>query len=493
MEGKRTGRSGGFFGLSGPHPLLIALAAGLYPLLHYYNGNFDIADSWIQLLFMLGLCLGLPILLVCVSKFVFRLGFLRKFKSYRLTAVNLVVFFGLLGLLIFHLNKKELAVVLLVSALASFLLYRFLGKVIILQLLLAVMSFVTLIPRGWFVLNYDAEWTQTPDAITEVFFKQNPNVYVIQPDGYTNFTELRKAPYNHRDTTFENYLTETGFINYPNFRSNYYSTLTSNSSMFAMKHHYYQNTYPGNLKTYGSQEVIVGSQNNVLKTFKKNGYKTHLVTDNSFFLTNRKLSSFDHCNIDQSEVKLYDTGGISGVDIVEDFQKLLQGQSDTSNFYFIEKTIPSHIQYTKAASLGVEMERETYLERLEEANDWLTQLITLIHTYDTDPLIILVGDHGGYVGLSYVKEVEQIKLSPLEATSVFSSLLSIKWPQGLNAEGIEFRSNVNLFRQLFAVMSGDKQWLNNLEANESFVPLYDGEVPTFINILMMKEIRFLSK
>ena len=388
--------------------------------------------------------------------------------------VNLVVFFGLLGLLIFHFNKKELAVVLLVSALAGFILYRYLGKVIILQLLLGVMSFVTLIPRGWFVFNYDEGWTETPDAITEVVFRQNPNVYVIQPDGYTNFTELRKEPYNHSDRDFENYLTETGFVNYPNFRSNYYSTLTSNSSLFAMKHHYYQNTYPGNLKTYGSQEVIVGSQNNALKAFKKNGYKTHLVTDNSFFLTNRKLSGFDHCNIDQSEVKLYDTGGVSGVDIVEDFKELLREQSGTSNFYFIEKTIPSHIQYTKAASLGVEMERVTYLERLEKANDWLTQLITLIHKHDPDPLIILVGDHGGYVGLRYVKEVEHKKLSRLEATSVFSSLLSIKWPEGLSPQDIEFRSSVNLFRKLLVVMSGDKQWLNSLEANDSYVPLYDG-------------------
>jgi hypothetical protein len=479
MGGKEQPKRSGFFQASGPRPILIALAAGLYPLLHYYNGNFDIADSWVQFAFLTGLCLGVPLLLVCVSPYVFRIGFLQKFNKYRLTAINLAVFFGLLGLLIFHFNKKELAVLLLAAVALSFLVYRHLGKVVILQLLLAVMSFVTLIPRGWFVYNYDESWTETPDAITETTFLKTPNVYVIQPDGYTNFSELRRAPYNYNDRSFEDYLTETGFVNYPGFRSNYYSTLTSNSSMFAMKHHYYNNTYPGNLKTFGSQEVIVGEENNVLKTFKHNGYSTYLVTDNSFFLTNRKLSGFDRCNIDQSQVKLYDTGGISGVDIASDFEDYLKDQSNDSNFYFIEKTLPSHIQYTKAASLGVKMERETYLERLERSHEWLQELITLIHSYDDDPMIVLVGDHGGYVGLSYVKEVENKKLSEMEAISVFSTLLSIKWADGFTAEGIDFKSNVNLFRQLFAVMSGDRKLLENLEADASFVPLYEGGSASF--------------
>ncbi len=461
---------------------MAALAAGLYPFLHYYNGNFDIADTWVQFFFLIGLCLVLPVLLVLVFPFILKFSFLKRVRKTYLAGINFVMFVGLLGLLIFQFDKKIFALVLLGAGLLSFLLYKQLNKIVIIQLLLAVMSLVTLVPRLLFMHNYSSDWTLQPDQITAVKFKQTPNIYVIQPDGYANFSEMRKPPYNNEDKWFENWLLKHDFSNYENFRSNYYSTLTSNASLFAMKHHYYENTYPGNLKTYGSQEVIVGD-NAVLQTLKHNNYKTHLLTDNSFFLVNRKLKGYDYCNVPQHKVLLYDTGGVKGIDIVSDLEKSLQTQGDEPQFYFIEKTTPSHIMYTTERSLGVEGERTDYLRRLKKAHGWLTSLIQLIEKHDPKAMVVIVADHGGYVGLTSVKEVEKKKLNELETVSVFTSLLSIKWPENNEPTGIEFDTSVNLFRTLFSHLGEAPELLKNKEENGSYLPLYDGMSANYFQVL----------
>ena len=286
------------------YALKVSLAAGLYPFLHYYNGNFDMADSWLQFWFLVGICFVLPPILMVLTKFVFKIGVLRPLEKYRLAGVNLVVFFGLLAMLIFLGNKKEIAVVMLGGGLLSFLVYRYLNKIVVLQLVLAALSVVLLVPRLWFMATYSSDWTAISTPLKEVTLQTKPNIYVIQPDGYANFSHLDKPPYDFDNSQFEGWLAQQNFQNYPNFRSNYYSTLSSNSSLFAMKHHFYQNTYTGNLKTYGSQEVVVGPLNNTLNILENNGYTTHFITDNSYFLINGKQSNFDHCNIERQQIKL---------------------------------------------------------------------------------------------------------------------------------------------------------------------------------------------
>ena len=451
----------------------VALAAGLYPFLHYYNSNFDLADSFAQLAFLVAISFGIPFALVILSKYVFATTWLKKFEKYRLTAINLVVFFGLISLLVFLSNKKMMVAVMGAGGLLSFIFYRYLSKIVVIQFLLAILSFVTLVPRLWFMATYDTAWTTIEPSLQQIKLTHTPNIYVIQPDGYANFSHLNKPPYSYDNSAFESMLEEKGFVNYPRFRSNYYSTLTSNSSMFAMKHHYYQNTYPGNLKTYGSQEVVVGDYNNALKILENNTYKTHFITDNSYFLVNRKQKAFDYCNVDQAKVKLYDSGGVPYTDIVSDFSEVMKTLSTQPNFFFIEKTIPSHVTHEKGYTQGVAKERELYLERVELANQWLTELIDIIYEHDSNPMIVLVADHGGYVGLSYVQEVETRKINAEETISAFNSLLSIRWPNGITPVDIDILSNVNLFRSMFAVLGDDTSILAKAEPNTSYIPLYD--------------------
>lgn len=460
----------------------IALAAGLYPLLHYYNSNFDIADSAIQWAFLLGICVVFPL----VSVFVFPMLLKWKpnafLKKRYLASINMVVFFGLVALLVFMPNDKTLAVVLILAGLLGFVVYRWLWKIVILQLLLAVMSLITLVPRIGFLMEYSEDWALPSDQIAQTDFTQKPNIYVIQPDGYVNFSRIDQPPYFHNDLGFRDWLTDQGFTHYPDFRSNYYSTVATNSAMFAMRHHYYSNTYSGNLKTYGAQQVIVG-KNTTLDALKHNGYTTHLLTDNTFFLMNRKLAAYDHCNVPPHRMSMYDTGGVYGIDIAADLEASLRSQGTEPQFYFIEKTIPGHIMYTEGPSLGAAGEREAYFERMATTDEWLKTLIGHIDRFDPGALIVIVADHGGFVGLDFYKEAENRRLDEAEAWSAFSSLLAIRWPEGLQGDRLDIKSNVNLFRSLFSVLAQDPDLLNSLEDDGSYIPLYEGSRANFYQVL----------
>ncbi|MCZ6595139.1 MAG: hypothetical protein O6943_09525 [Bacteroidetes bacterium] len=458
--------------------ILAAVAAGLYPIIHYYNGNLEMADSWIQLLFLLGVGITLPTLLMLLSRPIFRIKPLQKLAKYRVAAINLSFFFGLLSMLIFLTNRKIIVLVFLGAVLLSFILYKYLKKIVIIQYILAFLSILTFVPKAGFALKHTNDWALPADDIVSTSFKKYPNIYVIQPDGYTSFSTLKKAPYNYLDTTFEEWLAGKSFVNYDDFRSNYYSTLTSNSSLFAMRHHYYGNTYKGNLKTFNSQEIIAGN-NMTIATLKNNNYKTHFLTDNSYILINRKMSHYDYCNIPNSKLSFYKPGRVRGVDIITDFEEVMQETSSSHNFFFIEKTIPGHIAHGKSASMGVDKEQERYLTRVEIAQDWMVDLIDIITKNDDNPMIIILSDHGGYVGLNYVKEVLQKELSPVEINSVFSSLLSIKWPSNEVPEDLEFKSSVNLFRTIFSYLSEDSSLLVNGEKDKSYLPYNDGSGISF--------------
>ena len=451
---------------------LVALASGLYPFLHYYNSNLSLVGSKEQLIFLIVFCLLLPQIIMAVSPFFVKLLKLEIIEKYRFVGLNIGIFISLLIILIFHFNKWMSLALAVTSLFIGLLLYKHLKKIIILQFLLVFMSFVTLIPKVYFAVNQDNQsWAKLPDSMIKAKLNKRPNIFLIQPDGYVNLSEINKEPYSYNNTKFENWLENNDFINYPGFKSNYYSTLTSNASMFAMKHHYYSNTDKNTLKTHKANHVIVGDENNVLRILKNNGYKTHLLTDNSFFLIDRTPLLFDFCNVPKSGISYYDTGAVNGVDILEDFETILDTLSKQHNFFFIEKTIPSHIMYTKRRSKGKEQERIEYFERLELANTWLKELVANINKFDKDAMIIIVADHGGYVGLDYTLEVINRKLDSKETMSCFSSMLSIKWPQDLYQPNLEFKSNVNLFRKVFYSLSNDNRFITNLESNTSYMPL----------------------
>lgn len=453
---------------------LVAFASGLYPFLHFYNGNLSMADSSTQCLMLAVLCFLLPLALIYIASIMVKIKPFNFFSSSYLSIINLSVFSMLLVRIIFHLRKEMSVVLLIIAIIIGFVIHKHLKKVVIIQLMLAIISLVTLTPKMIFALKQNNDdWDKVSKEMLEAKLIDRPNIFVIQPDGYVNSVDLKRPPYEYDNSEFEAWLSNHDFKDHENFRSNYYSTLTSNSSMFAMKHHYYSNTNPSTLKTHNANNVIIGNENNVLKILKNNQYQSYLITDNTYFLSNRRDLFFDYTNVPLDDVYYFNAGDLEGVDLLSDFTITLDTLTTATNFFFIEKTIPAHIAHSKRWSHGDTKEKMDYLDRLNDANSWLKSLITTILKYDENAMIVIVADHGGYVGLDYTSEINERQLSSEETISSFSSILSIKWPKKIDPEGLNFKTNVNLFRNIFYSLSKNDIFLKDQQENISFIPFFE--------------------
>ncbi|MCB0468975.1 MAG: sulfatase-like hydrolase/transferase, partial [Aequorivita sp.] len=322
-------------------------------------------------------------------------------------------------------------------------------------------------------LNYSKEWMIQPDGIETAVFKKKPNIYFIQPDGYVNFSEMKKGNYNIENTAFETFLTDNNFKNYPNFRSNYGATLPTNSSLFMMKHHYYNNGSDFT-ETIDARTVIV-SDNSVLRILKNNGYRTFLLTEQPYFLTNKPKLGYDFCNFSTEEISFVTTGLGNPRDVIKPFEDYLETYSEGPNFFFVEIFNPGHIINREAKSKGIAGEREHYIESLKEADKKLTELTKTILNKDPEALIIIMADHGGFVGMKSVEDSYTKSTDPDLVNSIFSSILAIHWPNG---EAPKFdnklKTSVNLFRILTSYLSENDLYLANLQPDESYIIIYYG-------------------
>jgi len=79
-----------------------------------------------------------------------------------------------------------------------------------------------------------------------------------------------------------------------------------------------------------------------------------------------------------------------------------------------------------------------------------------------------LADHGGWVGLGSYPEMFSTE-DPQQIRSIYSTLAAIKW-NGHLKEGMDtkLRSNVNIFRVLFSVLSENPEYLKYLEDDSSY-------------------------
>ena len=165
--------------------------------------------------------------------------YVKRFQKHVLPFLNVFAFLFFMMICYYAgFHNKVAALSLFIAVGFSLFLYKFSKKVIVIQLLLALIGVFTITPRLIKLVNYSSVWEQQPDDIESIKFKKTPNVYFIQPDGYANFTELKKDYYNIDYSEFKSFLNKENFKYYHDFRSNYASTLSSNSSTFMIKHHY---------------------------------------------------------------------------------------------------------------------------------------------------------------------------------------------------------------------------------------------------------------
>ncbi|WP_298513972.1 hypothetical protein [uncultured Kordia sp.] len=453
------------------YPIVFAVAAGLYSFIYVYHSNFMLVNSAFQFLVIFCAYLVLPVVVFTISwEATKRLKFLSKFQQYLLPVLNAMFFgFYFVGRIYSFQQRKIILAVVIVCALLAILLRKQYKKIVVLQFIMAFVAFITLLPTLYDAVFNSKEWRNAPEEIVQTKFNQFPNIYVIQPDGYVNFRELAKDPYNFQNDTFESYLKNSGFQLYNNFRSNYTSTVLSNSSMFAMKHHY------KGKQLFGAREVIMGD-NPVIETLKNNQYETFLFMENPYLLLNRPEVKYDFCNYTMEEVPWFGIGAF-GIHkkMIQPLAETIKKQQGKRSFYFIEKILPGHISTFKNASKGVATERENYLAQVEAANQWLKEITETIVKNDPNSLIIIAADHGGYVGFNYTKELFQKQTDEKLVYSAFSAALAIKWPnrRGSNYD-TQLKTPVNLFRTVFAHLSDNEALLQNREEDTSHSIITNG-------------------
>ncbi len=453
-----------FVANSKEYPIVFAIAAGLYSFIYVYHSNFMLVNSVFQFGIFVSLYLILPMLVFFISwQVVKRLKFLHKFQPYVLPILNATVFvFFFTGRIYNFEQRKIMLACMIIAMLLAILLRKHYKKIIVLQFIMAFVAFVSLLPTLYRAAFDSDDWQTQPDAIVQTKFNKFPNIYIIQPDGYVNFTELAKDPYNFDNQEFESYLEAENFKLYKNFRSNYTSTVLSNSSMFAMKHH-----YKGE-QLFGARELIAG-KNPVIETLKNNDYQTFLFLENPYLLLNRPTIAYDSCNFAMDEVPWFGFGAFGmRKKLIDPLEETIRNNRGKRNFYFIEKIAPGHITTFKNQAQTLEVERKNYLEQVVAANQWLKEITQVIVKNDPNSLIVIAADHGGYVGLKYTKELFEKQTDKKLIYSAFSAALAIKWPDTIApAYDDQLKTSVNLFRTIFTYLGDNPKLLDNLQPDTS--------------------------
>lgn len=453
-------------------PLLAGFSVGIYMLLFYYSKNFSLANSLEQLLFFIGYYIAMPMLVLFIGYKLLGLLSLHKYRR-NLLFVGIIVFFGFYFLQITSIGfskKIALAVLFLVSVGLSISFKRYYKFLVLAIIMMSVFNLKPIIGAGWKYINASDEWKKQPDDIEKVVFKSKPNIYYIQPDGYTSFDNLKSNPYyTFDDSDYVAFLEDNNFKIYNDYRSNYPSTLLSNSATFSMKHHYIAK----DVDFYSARGIIMGD-NPVLRILKNNGYKTNFITENPYLIINRPKSGYDYENINRNELPFLKDGFGIKKDIAANLKEQIQKNKKSGNFYFVEKFTPGHIHVYKADSKGREEERKMYLRDLEKANKWLKDVVGYIQKNDTEAIVIIGADHGGFAGFTYTQEVYTKITDANLIKSIFGAQLAIKWNSDEAQEyDKDLKSGINLFRVLFSYMSREKKYLRNLQDNSSYISLSD--------------------
>ncbi|UPQ78354.1 sulfatase-like hydrolase/transferase [Flavobacterium azooxidireducens] len=452
-------------------PLIAALASGMYPWAFYFTNNFDFVNSWDHFFFFISRFILLPMVVFYGVYFLLKSKYLRLFKTTVLPFLSGFVFFYLVMLALHAtvgFNKIIIVFVLAVLvAIACRNIQQLFKKLLIIQFILVLTTGLGFYRISKSFFKYSDEWIEQPDNIEEVIFKKTPNIYVIQPDGYANFSELRKGYYKYDNSTFESWLETNNFKLYHSFRSNYFSTLSSNSSLFSMKHHY-NNLF--------DERKIIMDKNTVVSIFKNNGYKTHFLAELPYLLINRPNIKFDYTNFDVNNISFLSKGLEAERSILVDLPLVLQKNKEENgkNFYFIEKLLPGHITTFKDATTTKEKERLLYLKSIEDVNEWMKNVFQLISENDPNAMIIILADHGGFVGWDYTLQTTNTTSDENLINSVFTAALAIKWPNNEPPTfKHEFKSSVNFFRTIFSYLAEDEIYLKNLQDDASYLTLWD--------------------
>lgn len=446
------------------YPVLTGIICGFYPLVFYFSNNYSAINTWEHLGYFTLFFMAIPIAVFLTAAWLFELSeTVLRYKPQVLFVLIVMTVATLMSQAMYlTLKKKMLLALLVITVLAAWKLHAHFKKLLIFILL---MSIIPTVNCAIMIVEHQAKmkWTQLPDSIMEAKFKSTPNIYMIQPDGYVG-QDMMESELYHFNNPFYSWLEDKGFKVYPNFRSNYPASLTSNSSMFSMKQHRFGKVLFPSIDMPNARDLIAG-ENNAIEILKRNGYSNFFIVQDEYFQQNRPVKGYDYYNLNTNEIPYFSNDNNVKKVVFDDLKAAMDTVNiDGPRFYFVERLLPHHIHF--AASK--EEERDTYIEKIEEVNLWLKNTLNYISEKDPDAIVIVLADHGGWVGLGSYQEMFSTN-DPAQIRSIYSALAAIKW-NGHLEEGFdaELRSNVNIFRVLFSVLSNNIEYLKYLEDNSSY-------------------------
>jgi hypothetical protein len=447
----------------------VSVLPGLYSLFYLYKNNYTLVNSVDQVLGLSAFFIAVPSIFLMITDAVFK-RFLSQHRPKLYYTFLLISTASFISLIVFMgWRWKALVLFAALVVVSSFFVARHYKKVVLFLVFMTVIAGLQLAYFYTTQILPQPHWVK-PQGFEQVTFTKKPNIYLIQPDGYVGKKALEKAPYGLNNQRFYTDLNHLGFRFQDDYRSNYSSTLTSNSALFTGQHHYLNGGHhPGEM--YNARNIIAGS-NPVIRTLKNNGYETRLLTETTYFLTNFPEVAYNDTNITSSDLSYFPYFK-QDLDYEQSLTASLGSSSKKPRFTFIQLLQPAHISVTASQSLGKEQERESYLIKIPDVNIKLIALINQITEKDPEGIIIIAADHGGFVGLNYTKETEESILTDTSIkSSIFSALFAIKAPLNFNAYLDQIDSAVEVFPMLFAYLS-DKKTINNPD-NGSYIEVSQG-------------------
>jgi hypothetical protein len=428
------------------------LLPGGYAIIYLYLKNYTLVNSWQQLSSFIACFVLLPSLLFLLLDVLFK----RKLPKRRtqLYWSFLLINFSIVFSLSIYLGWrwKGLLLFALLAIATSFFIAKHYKKIV---LLLGIMCLLALCQLLFFISTSvisSKEWIQ-PMAFESSVFQWKPNVYLLQPDGYVGEQAANNNVYQLDNQSFYDTMKAQGFQFNSDFRSNYPTTLASNSTLFTAQHHYLHYGAMNN-ELMNARDIILGD-NPVLNTFVNNGYETHLILEHSYLMLNYPEVSYDTNNVDRNELSSLLPNYFLGKDYKKDFESQVLKANKSPQFYFVEILHPGHISFSKDREDAIAFEKNKYREEIKSISSQLIDMVQFIEVNDPEAIILIVADHGGFVGYTHTGAAyAQPEKNRALKESVFNALYTVKASPDFDPFQKTVKSTIGVFPTLFAYLSG---------------------------------------
>jgi len=326
------------------------------------------------------------------------------------------------------------------------------------------------------------------DGGREIAWTAKPDIYLFFLESYTGAEAMRDI-YGVDAAPFYQQLEKRGFFVRDTYSNQNY-TVASAATLMAMRHFDFGKFGSGLLDAKTEvRDMITGRKYNpVFDVLKRNGYRIAFLHC-SHYLLSRPSAAIDRTNLlfrgirsqhwpflDAMGLKtsFADENEISPT-FLEESKPLILQSLGYPTFYFIHTGL-IHAPYTFNDTLAHAGWKSTYKKLREDYNVKLLDMLDFIEKNDPGSLIILIGDHGakffgpslGVNSPDYPAFVASGQgTAETLARDKASVLFAIKSPVKSDIWVTRRVSHVNLFRYVFAMLSGDETLLEHPEPDVS--------------------------